>query len=411
MTISDVKKVYTDVFALPDDRVLDLVLAVVVNMYIKTDPLWLLLVGAPSSGKSEIIQALYKIPKVYEISDLTENSFLSGMSSSTGEASFLKEMGVYGTIAMKDFTSVLSYRAEKRDNILAQMRHIYDGHISKKTGKQGMLEWKGKCNLIGGVTEAIFLNEDESASMGRRNILYMLPEQDPFDMMKASRDSRATDAIRTRREAIQEAFAEYVNEIKETIPNEPLLAVASEYSHALEIVSNFATYARTPITRDRYSREITFVHKREMPVRFSEQLHTFAETLQFMHGGVLEEDLMETLYKIAFDSIPSIRRQTLLLLTEYDKITTKGAALRLGLSTLTSRRTLEDLNALKLVTRIPNGPHNKDWWVLDAKFCDIITQYAGVEHMGGDLDSTESDVDEGEAMEQSERTDATFDKF
>lgn len=410
MTIAEAKKAYTDVFTLPDDRVLDLIFAVIINMYVKTDPLWLLLVGSPSSGKSEVIQAFYKVPKVFEISDITENSFLSGANTGGDEASFLKQMGPYGAIAMKDFTSVLAYRAEKRENILAQMRHIYDGHMSKKTGR-GNFEWKGKCNLVGGVTEDIYIKEEEGASMGRRTILYQLPPQDRFAMMAAARKSRGSDAISLKRDHIQDVFAEYVVEMVKKLPDTILPHISDDSSHSLQLLAEFSTIARTPVTRDRFSRDITFIHSPEMPVRVSEQFHTFAETLQFMYGGVLPRAMEEPLWKIAFDSIPKIRRNLLELMSTYNRITTKGAALRLSFSTLTARRALEDLNAIHIIDRI-SGEGSKDYWRLKPQYRDLFETYAGIEPRDETLEApTNEDGDEGAAIEQETRAVQDFEKI
>lgn len=411
MNIEEVKKTYTDVFTLPDDRVLDLIFAVIINMYVKTDPLWLLLVGSPSSGKSEVIQAFYGVPKVYEVSDITENSFLSGANTGGGEASFLTQMGPFGTIAMKDFTSVLAYRAEKRENILAQMRHIYDGHMSKKTGR-GNFEWKGKCNLVGGVTEDIYIKEEEGASMGRRTILYQLPAQSRSGMMAAARKSRTDEAIGLKRERIQEAFAEYVVDQVAKLPDGVLPHISDESSRALQLLADFSTIARTPVTRDRYSRDITFIHSPEMPVRVSEQFHTFAETLQFMYGGTLPRAMEEPLWKIAFDSIPKIRHNLLLLMAEYEKITTKGAAIRLSFSTITARRALEDLNAVKIIDRVP-GEGNKDYWRIKPEYRDLFETYANITPRDEILEvpDGEEDQDEGQAAEHESRATDDFERF
>lgn len=407
MTLDEVKKAYTDVFVLPDDRVLDLVFATMINMYVKTDPLWLLIVGAPSSGKSEVIQAFYKVPKVFEVSDITENSFLSGMRDE--QASLLHQIGKFGVIAMKDFTSILAYRAEKRENIMGQMRQIYDGYITKKTGTGKNQQWRGKINLIGGVTEDIYIKEEEGASMGRRTILYKLPQQDRMQMLHAARTSRSNEAISIKRERIQEAFAQFVQEQVEALPEGRLTEIDSAASQVLLDLANFATSARTPINRDKFTREITFIHDAEMPIRVSEQLHTLAEQLQQLHGGTLPPNMQEPLWKICFDSIPKIRFSLLKLMAEFDKVSTKGAAIETNLSTATARRNLEDLDALKIIDREAIKGANKDYWSLKPHYKDLLINYAHVPQTGGVLDTPDGEHDEGMQIEQEARAGKAFD--
>src|ERR1700751_3768893 len=63
---------------LPDAAALLAVLGAVAANRLDGDPVWLLLVGSPSSGKSEILQAVGSLPDVYPTASLTEGGLLSG---------------------------------------------------------------------------------------------------------------------------------------------------------------------------------------------------------------------------------------------------------------------------------------------------------------------------------------------
>lgn len=120
MTLQELKQLYKDVFYLEDDMILDVILAVAISSKLGGDPIWLLIIGGSSSGKSELINTLNKVPFNTPISSMTENTFLSSMRSFDGkEMSLLHRIGTSGMITMKDYTSILSMRSEKRDLIVS----------------------------------------------------------------------------------------------------------------------------------------------------------------------------------------------------------------------------------------------------------------------------------------------------
>ena len=58
MKISDIKTEYKKIFYIEDDFSLDLAAAVVAStLLLKSDAIWVIIIGAPSSGKSELISA------------------------------------------------------------------------------------------------------------------------------------------------------------------------------------------------------------------------------------------------------------------------------------------------------------------------------------------------------------------
>lgn len=69
---------------LPDPAPLLLVLAAAAANRMTGDPAWLLLVGPPSSGKTELLMALAKLPEAITVSTFTEAGLLSGARSRDG---------------------------------------------------------------------------------------------------------------------------------------------------------------------------------------------------------------------------------------------------------------------------------------------------------------------------------------
>src|SRR5947209_11501842 len=85
---------------LPDPSPLYVVLATVAANQAPGDPVWLLLVGPPGSGKTELLVPLGLLPDVHSAATLTEASLLSGTPhrdrAKDAKGGLLREIGPYG---------------------------------------------------------------------------------------------------------------------------------------------------------------------------------------------------------------------------------------------------------------------------------------------------------------------------
>jgi hypothetical protein len=167
---------------LPDPGALITVLAAAVANQLLGDPLWLLIIGPPGCGKTELIQPLAALPGVHQAATLTEASLLSGTPnrerSDKAHGGLLRTIGESGIILLKDFGSVLSMPREPRAATLAALREVYDGTWTRHLGTDGgkTLTWTGKAGLIAGCTPSVDSHHAVIASLGERFLLYRLPE-------------------------------------------------------------------------------------------------------------------------------------------------------------------------------------------------------------------------------------------
>lgn len=386
MTLQEVKQIYKDVFYLEEDLILDIIIATTIATKLKGDPIWLLIVGSSSSGKSELVNSIGKVPFVYPVSSLTENTFLSNMRLSDGkEASLLHQIGSSGMITMKDYTSILAMRPEKREIIVSQMREIYDGTLTKKSGNGKSEEWKGKINWLGAATDSVYLKEAESAGMGRRTINYIMPQQDRIATTRRALQNNSD--IAEKRERIQVAFAEYIMDHVQNIPSE-LPTLTEEFSEQLIEIADFITLIRTPTSRD-YKNNLILVPSPEAPMRAFQMFQTLTRILVYIHDGQNMNQIKKIIRKLAFDSIPKQTRLVLDLLAQYSKLTAKGAAQKLRYPTETVRIWLEDINALGVCERESAGGPGPDIWVLQPQYQRIMEEYGGIKQTNNILvDST-----------------------
>lgn len=165
-----------------DTQVIDVALAAIVATRLKLgDPIWMIIIGASSGGKSQILRPLALTdPKfLHRIDDLTENTFLSGMNlgKGAGDPSLLTRVGKLGILVMSDLTVLFSKAKEARATILSQFRMIYDGEMVKFSGTSDKaITWKGALGVLAGSTPSIYAHFEEVADMGERFIYYRMKD-------------------------------------------------------------------------------------------------------------------------------------------------------------------------------------------------------------------------------------------
>jgi len=424
--LSQIKELYKSVFYMEEDMVLDTILSIAIATKLPGDPIWLLIIGGSSSGKSELIGILNKVKFNHPVSSLSENTFLSNMKLGAGkESSLLHQIGTNGMITMKDYTSILSMRSEKRELIVSQMREIFDGKLDKLAGNGNNEHWEGKINWIGAVTDSIFIAEGESAGMGRRTINYVMPQQ---DRIKTTRRALANTAdITEKRLQIQDAVAEFINHKLATLPKQ-LPVLSEDMQEDVIQLGNFTTLARTPTARD-FHQTLILVPDAEMPMRVASMFQKIVQiNIHISDDGVLTDAHWKQLCKLAFDSIPKQRIMTLKILAKYPMVTKKGVALELNYPTDTVGMWLEDLNVLGICKRAQGSATSGDQWTMEPQYRELMVKFMDIKLKEEALIDDASETgetfnptppwmsaggtdDKGELKEQAKNADLDFENF
>ncbi|HLF76432.1 MAG TPA: hypothetical protein VJB57_02990 [Dehalococcoidia bacterium] len=365
-----------------DPGVVLVVLASFAANRIASDPLWLMLVGASSGGKTETLNAISKLPDVYLAATMTEASLLSGTPKRERDGSahggLLRELGAFGVVVLKDFGSILSMDRNARASLMAALRELYDGSWTRYVGTDGgrTLQWEGKLGLIAGCTTAIDSHHAVMATLGERFLLFRLPLFDRRAFGGRALDNTGSEvAMRAELSAVvRRLFDSLV--IPDTLP-----VLSAQDRDRLVSLASLISMARSAVERDGHTREIELVHDTEAPARLVQALRRLYAGLLII--GVEQPEAWRLVVKAGLDCMPKIRRTVFdLLAATKAPVTTPTIATATDYPTQTARRALEDLAAHKVTQRSKDG--NSDLWQLSDEARSLLAE-ATVPEMWEDL--------------------------
>ena len=332
---------------LDDPAPLSVLAATLVANRAPGDPVWLMIVCAPSTGKTEMLSAAARLPWVIPAAKVTESSLLSGTSAKDrardATGGLLRQVGSFGVLLCKDFTSVLAQNKDTRAEALAALREIHDGRWDRPVGTDGgrVLTWRGKCGLIGGVTPAIDQYSQVVSALGDRFVLLRMPDAAVGDSGHAALGHGGRESA-MRRE-LAEALGGLVAHADASQVNRPL---SEEERSKLIVLAAYTARARAAVARDHHH-DVLYMPQPEGPGRL---VRAYARLLGGLEAiGCDQGAVWKALTRIATDSAPAMRTMLIRgLLGRTGPAATSDLALDAGMVTKTAGRYLEDLSLLGL---------------------------------------------------------------
>lgn len=343
---------------LPDPVVLYALIGALAGNMMQGDLIWLMLVGAPGSGKTELLLSLLGVPGIRNASSISgEAALLSGVPRKErmegAKGGLLREIGEAGMLVFKDFTSVLSKSELEGAKLYAALRECYDGSWSRDVGGDGgrQLAWKGRLAVCAGVTDEIDEQHQKVAAMGERFILLRMPKTDGWSESNKNLDMLDKSEIR---EDLQSAVLTLIADLDLSWRHlKPRPTLKQSEKDRIIALAQISARCRSIVIRDRWTREITAVPDPEVSTRLSGELGQLYIGMALV--GVPIEERWQVLQKIAFDSMPPGRSIVVKALKaglrQAAEIREHAAISRevTSCSRTTIERTLQDLEALGVV--------------------------------------------------------------
>lgn len=310
----EIKSFFIQILYIKDEDLIDVVFATVVSKAFPDEPVWLGIIGTPSSGKTEIIRSFGEKPTayVYPTSKLTENALASG-SDSTMPILAMELDGKLWTI--KDLTTLISARPERAATIISIIREMYDGYLNVNSGMKGSTAKSGKTRttLIFGVTPIIDNKRIFKSSLGERIIYFRIPYLSDEDeekylekiMNSFFEDTKKRDIISKK----VEKFMELINKLEVCVYN--IEGFGSRISPDKELykfvykLSNMVTTMRIEFEWDYKKQDIEEVSDKEAEARILKQFIKLAFCLKIIRRKEkIGNEEKTTILKMGMHTIP-----------------------------------------------------------------------------------------------------------
>jgi hypothetical protein len=357
VTREDVIEAFTSTLWLPDTGIIDITLGTVAGNRMAGTPIWTLLVGAPSSGKTVMLDAIRGLAETYEVDTFTEAGLLSGASD--GTPGVLATMGAYGMLVFPDLTVLISKHSAD-SGPMGVLRRVYDGHLVRRLGNgRKPIEWEGKTGCLGAVTEGVYLAE--LGVMGERFLYYRLPHSGDEDRKRIGHEVLKNlgnePEQRANRARIIADYFDGLN-LREKPP-----AFTEEEQTTLVMLADLGSWCRSPVVRDRFKGDnVELVPERENPGRLTAALSQLAAGMRAV--GTPNTEVWRLIQEVAIGGIHPIRRSIIEYLMSRDESQAAATiAARCRLKETTVRRHLDDLEAVKIVDL--TGTRPACWQVCD----------------------------------------------
>jgi hypothetical protein len=372
MTLAEIVTLFQDTMWLPDPGIVYVVLAAVVANRLPGDPVFLLVVGPPSSGKTEALGALSDLPEYFAVSTLTEAGLLSGSPGDAGTGGLLVQIGDRGLMVMSDFGTLLNEHGSTRNRIFALLREVFDGKLVRHLGTNGgrTFAWQGHAGLIAACTEAIDSPSIDLGLLGERFTYYRVPTVTPdADFMAcvvADENAGRQPAVRLERSQAIASFSQSI-----TIPDS-LPAITETEQERLVTLATIGTRCRSSVHRDGYTREIDLVPGAERSPRLYGQLRQMHAGLTLI--GTPTSETWRLLAKLSLDGMHQGRRAVIDYLMRAGGIhSTSSIAGHCRMPETPVRRHLQDLTAHGVVDLDGSFPERwsaslwlrKVWWAVE----------------------------------------------
>jgi hypothetical protein len=376
--ISKVKEVIHKWLYFEDDEMVDVMIAAHLANQFNTDPLWLIFIAPPSSTKTELLRSFDGHKKAHFLSSLTAATLVSGLLSKKNmpEPSLLLSLNGK-TLILKDFTSVLSLRSETQQEVLGQLREIYDGQYSKDFGNGKRIKWQGKIGLLGACTPIYDSHYGVIGTLGDRFLLYRSHTANETKMgLQAQKILGQEDDMRKQ---IREAVHRFINQFDKI--HDLQFKNDNKINEMIVTLATFCAYARCPVGRDSRSEQVLYAPMPEGPARLVKQFMQLGWGLAVVHGKrVIDEQVYQIVKKIGNDLVST---QRIKILQDFwkDRVfeylqgwkKTKEIAVAVDIPTITTKRLLEDLMMVGMLNRKVEGDSDTAayHWQLNHKAFDL----------------------------------------
>ncbi|OGK19952.1 hypothetical protein A3C23_04600 [Candidatus Roizmanbacteria bacterium RIFCSPHIGHO2_02_FULL_37_13b] len=371
---------------LPNSQVaLKIILAVSLSCNFKNSiMLWLLLVGVPSSGKTDLVRLIKDADCTYYLDNLTQNAFISGERASRSNKVYdLLPLLNKKCLVIKDWTAIFSLDEKMTKKLLGDLVGIYDREFTKFSSRRGNVSYKSAFAQLGCITPSTLNKHTQYMNMvGPRFLCYTLPPT-PFHDVESNFNLIFANADRSILEKEARLYvSSYLNQLtqqsvsiksfkKEVQAYLRTAAILMSNCRGIVILQS-ATFKNEDGEDVKYFETLDV--QTEEPWRAIQQLIELSKYLAIVVGkdevGVEE---LEIIKEVVISSMPADRSQALRAIKNSEgNITAKQLSDYSEKSAKTGRRLLDELCALKVLDKTRGEGSIAADYKLKVEFKDFV---------------------------------------
>jgi DNA-binding transcriptional ArsR family regulator len=336
-TLQKVEATLRDNFEIKDWRGVSILLGVAAAHYLPGEPLWLRLIGASRSGRTELLRAFLQDEDSIEMESLTPASIRGGFK---GAERLLDRINGKRVIT-KDLAPLITTRKETRLEIFGLLRSVKDGSISADFGTfEGHVYQEIKFDWILAVTPVIESVRQIESLLGERYIdLRWIPGNRQTMAYKAAMNNPRLSEIREQlSKDVCSLLATAKGEAKERT-----IELCEQEKVVIAKYADVVALCRSPIQKDSRG-NILVIPKPEIGTSLAQDFCRVALGLKLI--GI--DKWPRYIERLAWDCIPSVRATILKALWDKSR-SVQQLHEKTGIPTSTIYYHLSDLQVLKVV--------------------------------------------------------------
>ena len=363
-----------------------IVAATVLAARVPGEPLWLFLVGPPSTSKTVLVESFgFDREQCEMISKLTATQLVSGwkVPGSDEDVSIFPLLRSR-TLLIADYTTILGMAGSVQEELYGMFREAYGGKVRIRYGNGKIVDVEDVYfSMVAAVTDVIRM--DSRADLGERFLKLEVigPEYDELAVTLAAMNGVVKDANRVRKlQVLGESIRSYLTSVNIQLNRLPV--IQQEYENKIAYLALMVGHLRAVVHKNKDDLELRA--RVEGGGRVGKQLKKLALCLcLLLRKSQMDDEVFRLVQKAAVDTVWGFRMEICRLLSKNPEgLTTDELVSKLQLFKTNVQRLLADMQMLRIVCRTKaskDGPgRDAHLWAMTAKF-GTIWNSAGLQVM------------------------------
>jgi hypothetical protein len=362
-----------------DTGTLDMVLATALSHTLPygEPPIWIIVVGPSGDGKSEILNSLAGSGWAMRCDRLTSKSLISGYKSDSGETFDLAPELNGKVWIISDFAQLLKLHPNEKGEVWAQLRNLYDGTISSKSGTRTLKEYDNlRVTLLGGSTPAINQQILIFQDLGTRELIWRTIKVKNSNKRFCKIDTHYGKGAKMKTE-MATAMRQYFQ--GRTVRSMKIPKTTLQH---LQKLANFLAILRSTADTDWYTGELVSPVSTEEPTRIYSQFRVIYKALRSLAPDYSDRQARIVLARLVLSNCNPLRLALMQIIgAEADEIgygQLIGKLKKARKTILTECMVLADLGLLNARNEEMTYGKSSWWFCKNQKLIEMLSAFAEV---------------------------------